>query len=238
MELWKELGIVTMRIATLFPLLLGVTLFMGRRSIGELPVFDFLIILALGSVIGADIANPQIEHLPTAFAIVMIGLLQKLVAALSIRFRTFGRWITFEPVIVIQDGKMMEENLRKQKYSVDNILHMLREHDIFNISAVTLAVLESNGKLSVLKNPAKTPVTPELLQLAAGEPDMAYPVILEGKFEQEAMEKLHVQQNWLVEHLQEQGLLPEDVFLATLDSKRKLTITRYQENIEPAPLRH
>lgn len=63
MELWKELGIVTMRIATLFPLLLGVTLFMGRRSIGELPVFDFLIILALGSVIGADIANPQIEHL-------------------------------------------------------------------------------------------------------------------------------------------------------------------------------
>lgn len=135
----------------------------------------------------------------------MIGLLQKLVAALSIRFRTFGRWITFEPVIVIQDGKMMEENLRKQKYSVDNILHMLREHDIFNISAVTLAVLESNGKLSVLKNPAKTPVTPELLQLAAGEPDMAYPVILEGKFEQEAMEKLHVQQNWLVEHLQEQA---------------------------------
>ncbi|MBJ6360953.1 DUF421 domain-containing protein [Paenibacillus sp. GCM10012307] len=238
MEIWKDLGIVALRIATLFPLLLCVTLFMGRRSVGKLPVFDFLIILALGSVVGADIANPQIKHLPTAFAIVMIGLLQKLVAALSIRYRTFGRWTTFEPVVVIQDGKIMEENLRKQKYSVDTILQMLREKDIFNISAVTLAVLESNGRLSVLKNPSKTPVTPELLQLPPGEPDVAYPVILEGKFEQEAMAKLHVQQDWLANRLQEQGVFPEDVFLATLDGKRKLTITRYQENIELSPLRH
>ncbi|MGV2685812.1 DUF421 domain-containing protein, partial [Clostridium perfringens] len=77
MELLKDLLLVLGRIYTIYPLLLGVTLFMGRRSIGELPVFDYIIILSLGSVIGADIADPKIEHIHTAFAIVVIGVLQK-----------------------------------------------------------------------------------------------------------------------------------------------------------------
>lgn len=113
MELLKDLLLVLGRIYTIYPLLLGVTLFMGRRSIGELPVFDYIIILSLGSVIGADIADPKIEHIHTAFAIVAIGVLQKIASVLHVKSRRIGKWITFEPMIVVKDGKFIYPNLKK-----------------------------------------------------------------------------------------------------------------------------
>lgn len=101
MELVKELLVVVGRIVTILPLMLGITFFMGKRSIGELPVFDFLIIITFGAVVGADIADPQIEHIHTAVAIVLIGTFQKVVSKLKIRYRKFGHLITFEPTVVI-----------------------------------------------------------------------------------------------------------------------------------------
>ncbi len=71
MELLKELVILLVRVITILPLLLLVTLIMGKRSIGELPVFDFLIFLSLGAVVGADIADADISHIHTAVAIIL-----------------------------------------------------------------------------------------------------------------------------------------------------------------------
>lgn len=113
MELLKDLLLVLGRIYTIYPLLLGVTLFMGRRSIAELPVFDYIIILSLGSVVGADIADPKIEHIHTAFAIIAIGLLQKLASILLVKSRRIGKWITFEPLIVVKDGQFIYPNMKK-----------------------------------------------------------------------------------------------------------------------------
>jgi uncharacterized membrane protein YcaP (DUF421 family) len=151
MEIVKELGLVLGRIVTIFPLMLFITLFMGRRSIGEMPVFDFLIILALGAVVGADIADPNIEHLPTAFAVLCIGFVQKIFSNWVLGARWFGKLVTFEPVIIIYDGKLIHRNLKKAKYSIYNILQMLREKNIFDIQDVYLAVLEGNGNLSILE---------------------------------------------------------------------------------------
>lgn len=91
MEIIKDLGLVAGRIITMIPLMLFVTLFMGRKAIGELPVFDFLVILILGALVGADIADPDIRHIPTAFAIVSIGIVQKIFSVGVLKFRWFHR---------------------------------------------------------------------------------------------------------------------------------------------------
>lgn len=86
-ELIHDNVIVLARIITIIPLMLAVTLFMGKRTIGEMPVFDFLIIVILGALVGADIADPEIEHLPTAIAIIAIGLFQKAIVKWKISNR-------------------------------------------------------------------------------------------------------------------------------------------------------
>ncbi len=136
------------RIFTILPLLLAVTLVMGKRSIGELPVFDFLVILTLGSVVGADIAEPKVNHLFTMFAVVAIASLQMFVSYLKIKNRKFGRLVTFEPTIVIYKGQFLVNNMQAIRYSIDNVLQMLREKDVFNVTDVELAIIEANGSSS------------------------------------------------------------------------------------------
>lgn len=238
MELIKDLLIVLGRIYTIYPLLLVVTLFMGRRSVGELPVFDYIIILSLGSVIGADIADPHIEHIPTIFAIVAIGVLQKVGSILLIKSRRFGKWITFEPIIVVKDGQFLHKNLKKARYSIDNILQMLREEQIFDISSVDMAVLEPNGALSVLKKMEKTTVTLEDLKLKRPDSGLSYAVIKEGQVQTMTLQKLELTRKWLENQLSWRGIQLDQVFFASLNDQMSLNITVYDKEIPVPPLYH
>lgn len=225
---------VAFRIITIFPLMLLMAHYMGKRSIGELPVFDFLVILALGAVVGADIADPKIEHIHTAVAIILIGLLQRAVSTLAIRVRKFGKMITFEPTVVVHNGNLVQDNLKKVRYSIDNILQMLREKDTFNVDEVELAVLEANGRLSVYKKPLKATVTVEDLGLIRKETGFAYPLILEGSVAKDVLSFMNKDISWLESKLQAQGVNISDVFFASINDDLEVKVSKtYSDHIPP-----
>lgn len=239
MNLAKDLLVVTGRILTILPLMLFVALYMGKRSIGELPVFDFLVIITLGSVVGADIADPNVPHIHTAVAIVLIGIFQKFVSKAVINHRKLGHLITFEPTIVIQDGKFIVKNLRKIRYSIDNILQMLREKDVFDISNVHLGIIEANGKLSILKEDIKATVTIEDLNLNKKAPSISYPVIVDGILYEDVLKKLKLNKHWLNQQLSNANVKNiEEVFFASVNDKMELHISlknfmKNKENLMP-----
>lgn len=225
-----DIFIVMGRIITILPLLLFMTIFMGKRAIGELPVFDFLIVITLGSVVGADIADPNVQHLPTAAAVVFIAILQRLVASLKISNRKIGKYITFEPTIVIQDGKILRKNLKKIRYSIDNILEALREKNIFDMSEVKTAVVEANGNVSVLKQPLKNTVTLEDINLTAKTASIAFPVIMEGRMYPGVLQKFNVDEIWLRHQLKVQGVEDvNNVFFASINEKLEIHISLKEE---------
>jgi uncharacterized membrane protein YcaP (DUF421 family) len=226
MELMKELLLVTGRILTIIPLMLLVALYMGKRSIGELPVFDFLVIITLGAVVGADIADPKIQHIHTAVAIVLIGLLQKIVSKAVIKHRKLGHLITFEPTIVIQEGILIYKNLKKLRYSVDNVMQMLREKDVFNLSEVHLGIIEANGRLSVLKKDCNSYVTLEDLNLSKKSPILSYPIIIDGTIHRDVLKKLHLSEQWLKDELAGINIeKTEEVLFASVNDKKELHIS-------------
>ncbi|MGG4490957.1 DUF421 domain-containing protein [Metabacillus idriensis] len=227
-ELVKDIGIVVFRIATILPLLLLFTLFMGKRSIGELPVFDFLAILTLGAVVGADIADPHIAHLPTVAAIVFIAVLQKSIAKWKVSNRKIEQLITFEPTVIIENGLLLSEPMKSIQYTIDNILGLLREQGIFNLTEVELAVIEGNGKLSVLKN----------MNSLSALPEPAFPLIAEGNVFDEVLEFFGVNRQWLLDELKKQHIQSfEDVFFASITKKKEIHIcTKQISSIENPPL--
>ncbi|MFZ4453270.1 DUF421 domain-containing protein [Salibacterium aidingense] len=235
-----ELFLVAGRIITILPLLLIMAIFMGKRAIGELPIFDFLIVLTLGSVVGADIADPDIQHLHTAVAVILIAVLQRLVAVLKMKKRTIGKFITFEPTIVIQNGIILRRSLKKIRYSVDNILEALREKDIFNVDDVETAIVEANGSLSVLKKPAKTGVTIEDAQLMKKSPAVAFPVIIEGVVHHPVLQKLQVDESWLENELAAQGIPDiDDIFFASINRQHELHISlKNEDTVQVPPIYH
>ncbi|ANS77341.1 hypothetical protein AWM70_19615 [Paenibacillus yonginensis] len=225
MDTVKDSLLVAGRIITIFPLMLIAGLFMGKRSIGELPVFDFLVILALGAVVGADIADPNINHIHTAVAIVLIALLQRGVSFLVIKSRKFGKLITFEPTIVINQGTFVVQNLKKVRYSIDNILQMLREKDVFHIADVEFAILEANGKLTVYKKESPSAPLPNHTRLPKPNKDVSYPLIVEGVVYEESLSYIHKERSWLDAQLQAKGLRQEDIFFASIDQEGQIYIS-------------
>lgn len=214
------------RIATILPLLLFIGIYMGKRSIGELPVFDFLVMLVLGSVVGADIADPEIDHIHTVVAMLAILLLQKLIIYLKLNYRKFGHLITFEPTVVIYKGELLPANLQRINYTIDNVLQMLREKDVFQMSDVELAIIEANGRMSVRLASEKTPATLKDFNLPAGKAEYEIPIILDGVIQEEALQQLKKDDEWLqkvlsAKHVKDQST----VFYAGVNTKGEVNLT-------------
>lgn len=237
METLKDLLLIAGRIVTIYPLMLIVGLFMGKRSLGELPVFDFLVILSLGSVVGADIAEPNINHVHIGIAIVLIGLLQRVVSILAIKSRRFGKLISFEPTIVIHQGNLLVKNLKHVRYSIDNILQMLREKDVFHLPDVELAILEANGKLTVYKNGPTSAPTLEDLGLAKRNCDLSYPLIVEGTVYKDTLSYIKKDAFWLESQLQAKGVCQDDIFYASVDDNGIIYVSD-KTVLNPPPIRH
>ena len=223
LEWIKEILVLYGRIITLVPLLLIVALLIGKRSISDLSVFDFLIIITLAAVAGADISNPDISHLNTTFAISTIGFIQRAISSLIIKNRRIAKWITFEPTVVIQNGTIVVGNLRRIRYSLDNILQMLREKDIFNVREVELATVEADGKLTVYKKANKSFVTIEDLGIKKNHEGISYPVIMEGKINSTVLNQLNLNEKWLKNQLQKKGINKLDsIFFASINDEHEL----------------
>jgi uncharacterized membrane protein YcaP (DUF421 family) len=225
-DLIKEFIVLFGRIITIIPLMLIITLYMGKRSIAELPVFDFLVIIILGAVVGADIADPEIPHIHTAVAIILIGILHRIVSKLKIKYRKFGHLITFDPTIVIQAGKFIVKNLSSIIYSIDNVLQMLREKDIFDISDVHLGIIEPTGNISVLKKVTKTEITIEDLNLSKYTSSFSYTVIMDGVVYNGVLKKLNLSEYWLKHQLTNLGVKSvSEIFYASVNTKNELHVS-------------
>lgn len=240
LEFMKDMFLIFGRIVTIIPLLLFTTLFMGKRAIGELPVFDFLIVIILGALVGADIADPNIKHFPTAIAIIAIGIFQRIVTKWKISNRKIGRLLTFEPTVVLQDGKFVFKNLKKIRYSIDNILQMLREKNIFDINDVETAIIEANGALSVLKKPQKNSVTLEDMNIIKPTSTISFPVIVEGTLYADVLRDVNLTEAWLKQELDNQGVNDlKEVFFASINRNLELHVSlKNEKNLAIPTIKH
>jgi len=236
-DLAKDSLLLVGRIGTIFPLLIIVGLFMGKRSLGELSVFDFLVIHSMGSVVGADIAQPSVNHILIAIAIVLIALLQRLVSLLTIKSRTIGKLISFEPTVVVHQGNIMVHNLKKVRYTIDNILQMLREKDIFHLADVELAVLEANGRLTVCKKSPQSAPTLEDLGLTRQQSNLFFPLIVEGNVSKNTLAYIRKDATWLDSQLRARGVSQDDIFYASVDDKGIIYIPD-TSLVNSPPIRH
>lgn len=221
--------IILLRIITIMPILLFSTLFiMGKRPIGELPVFDFLSLVVLGAIVGADIAEPNIPHLPTVFAIIILSVLQRFVSEMILKSKKFKKWVTFEPTVIIQDGQLVHKNIKKIKYSIDEVLMLLREKDIFDISKIAYAIIEASGKVSVLKKQGDEAITKQDMNIFPEKAKLPIAVVIEKELNRKNIERLQISEEALVKKLKENGFDGyKNLFFVSLDGNGNINISPY-----------
>jgi len=213
--------------------LLIFTRLLGKQQISQLTFFDYVLGIAVGSVAGSlttDLTSRAWTH--------WVGLVTWIAAVLvmqyvTLKWRYASKYINGEPAIVIMNGKIMESAMRKMRYRVSNLTQQLREKGAFDIAHVEFAVLETNGKLSVLKKPEYQPVTPKDMSITPSPAGINTELIYDGIVIDENLEKSNHDRQWLDSQLKmyEAGDASE-VFYASIDATGKLYVDKYEDHFK------
>ncbi|HHT62693.1 MAG: YetF domain-containing protein [Bacillota bacterium] len=209
---------------------------LGKQQISQLTFFDYVIGITVGSIAATMTIDLRIRFLPQLIGLTTWIGLALLLQVASLKSRKLSKIIDGEPVVIVHNGKILEDHLAKVRLKNAELLETLREKGVFNISDVEFAILESDGNVSVLKKSQRQPVTPEDLHLSTSYEGIPTELVVEGKIVRENLEELGQTEKWLLDELKKQGINNlGEVMYASLDTSGNLYVDRYEDNIKVPP---
>ena len=128
------------------------------------------------------------------------------------------------PTVIIEDGVLLEESLKKVKYDINDFLEQCREQGYFDISEIAYAVMESSGKISILPKSENKVITRKDMKIKGDRTGLVANVIIDGKIMQENLKAMKKDEKWLLKKVKDQGKNIESILLATLDTNNKFLI--------------
>ena len=197
----------------------------GHKQVAQLEFFDYITGITIGSI-AAELATTLDKPWwkPTIAMIVFGGV----TVALSVFTRKFPRsrkFINGTPTIVMNDGKLYRENMKKAKLELSEFLLLCRQEGYFQLGDIQTAVYEYNGKLSVLPVSTKRPLQPEDMDLAPEPEHIATEVIMDGRIIGGNLKRRGLNEMWLTKALKEQGYkAAEEIFLGICGEDNRLTL--------------
>jgi uncharacterized membrane protein YcaP (DUF421 family) len=217
-------------------LLFITTKVLGKKQISELSFFEYVAGITIGSIAGEVVTGLERSMTHGAVAIVAFGLVTYLVNFLSIKSKKFSDFAEGKSTVVIKDGKILENNLKKEKYTLDELSALLRQKDIFRVADVEFAVLEPRGNLSTLLKRENRPLTPKDLQMKMPNEKEPQTVIMDGNIIDESLRCAGKGRGWLYTELEKLDVTLDNVFIGQVDSYGELTVDLYDDKIQvPAP---
>jgi len=225
-------GEVLFRTATSFVALLVLTRLLGKKQVGQLTFFNYVTGITLGSTTAEIIVSRQITLLQGISSLVLWSLLAFIVALIGLHSVKGREILDGQPTILIKQGKILENALAKQHLNIDDLSMLLRNKDVFSPEDVEFAILEPDGKLSVLKKEELLPATKKDIQ-ATITPVQTIPteLIVDGKIVERNLIKMDVSVAWLNQQLKKASIHSLDqVFYAELQLDGTLYIDKYQDS--------
>ena len=216
--------------------LIFMTRLLGKKQISEISFFEYVSGITIGSIAGEVILGLDGNMWHGVLAIGIFSGITLLVDILSLKSKKLRDIVDGKGTIIIKDGKIMEDNLKKQKYSLDDLGSLLRQKDVFNIADVEFAMLEPKGDLSILLKKENRPLTSKDLQMKVANDKVPQTIIMDGSIMNDAMSAAGKDRHWLHMELDKLGVTIENVFMAQVDSYGDLTVDLYDDKIKvPSP---
>lgn len=212
--------------------ILFITRLLGRQQISQLTLYEYINGITFGSIaatLATDINQKTFHHL---IGLILFGLLTGLVSIVSLKKRSIRKIIDGEPIVVIEKGKILEKNLKRARYSMDEFNELLRQKDCFSPDEVEYALLEINGDLSIIKRQDKRNVTLGDLSLIGSVDSVPTEIIIGGHIIYENLKKRKLSGRDLLNNLKMYGVSRiEDVVYATVDINGKFYVDKYDDHL-------
>lgn len=226
-----ELIVIVIRSLISFIVFLLLTRLMGKRQVSQLTFFDYIVGITIGSIAAEMSFDQNVRIINGITSLLIWGLIPFILAIISLKSRTFQQLIDGKPTIIIKNGEILEKSMKKVFLSIEELMLLLREKNIFKISDVEIAILETNGQLSVLKKTSQQPVTPQMLKMVLKQEKAPTLLIVDGQILYKNLATLGYTEEWLMKEIRKQGATNTDeVFLAQVSSDGELFVDLYEDH--------
>jgi uncharacterized membrane protein YcaP (DUF421 family) len=209
--------------------LLTFTRIMGRKQISQLTFFDYIVGITIGSIAGVVALDKNIQIIDGLLSIGIWSLLTIVISEITLRNITLRLLIDSEPLLIIDKGTVIYKNMKKARYNMGDLLMQLRNKDVFNITDVEIAILEPDGKLSILKKSEFNIVTAGDMNIQNPRAGMMVDLILDGNILFSHLSEIQKDENWLMSQLKAKKIKNiKDVIFAGIPADGQIYIvTKY-----------
>ena len=190
---------VTFRTIFFYFFIIVVFRLMGKREIGELSLMDLVVSLLIAELVAISIANYDESMLLTIIPIAILLVFEIIFGVLSVKSEKFRILVDGKPSLIINKGKINKTEMKKQRYSLDDLMLELRNNNIEDLTQVKFAILENNGRLNLYKNDTS---------------DIPFPLILDGCVQKDTLNYINKYLDLLIDNLDNKNLNIEDIFYA------------------------
>ena len=195
---------------------------MGKRQISDMQPSELVVTLVVSDIASLPMQNTSQPLLP----VMVLVALEILTSVIMMKSRRFRRLVCGNPVVVIEDGKLLQGQLRRLRMTTEDLFAQLRQQNIFSLADVQYCIVETNGMVSVLEKPQHWIPDAEEMGVAIEDNKLETVVISDGKLLRDGMELCQTDSEQVKRLLEESGVRAEEVFLMTLDGKGNYQIVR------------
>ena len=204
-----------LRTVVLYIILIAVVRFMGKRQIGQMEPSEFVVAMLIADLIAIPMQNSGIALYYGIIPVLTVLGLELLLSGLSMKSLRFRRLLCGKPVILIENGKILRQALKKTRVTLDELMGHLREKDVLDPRAVQYAILETNGSLSVFPFPKERPATAREAGIRARKQSLPITLVSDGRLMKENLALLEKDEGWVRQLLKEKDARVEDTWLLT-----------------------
>lgn len=223
----QEVIEVALRSGFAFLTLLALTRLMGKTEISQLTFFDYVVGISVGTLAASISIDLNKSMAIGITALVVWSALKIGSGILTLKSIPARKLLEGEPTVVIKNGKLMEEAMARSRYNFDSLQAQLRNNKVFDLSQVEEAVLETNGKLSVLLKSQHQPVTPTDMKISTKYKGMPQVLVVDGNLAKNRLDEIGLSEEWLYEQLANQGVNDlSEVMVAQLNTSGELYIDK------------
>ena len=217
------------RAIVLYLIVLVVMRLMGKREIGQLQPFELAIsimIADLASIPMTEIGIPIFNGIVPILGLLVMHLILSLINLKSLKAREI---ICGKPSILIYRGKINEKELKKERFTINDLEERLRGNNVVNLGDVEYAILETSGQVTVIQKPEKRNTIPEDFNIVPEYEGIPYDLVVDGKVMNKNLKAIGKNYNWLKKQVEKFDIKPEEALVVTIDGKGQIFCQKKEE---------
>ena len=207
------------RTLILYLVLIAVIRLMGKRQIGQLEPAEFVVTMLVANLAAIPMQDGAIPLYSGLVPILTVLALELVLSALSLKSLKLRRLLCGKPVILIENGQLLQQNLRKTRITLDELTGHLREKDVLDIRSVQYAILETNGNLSVFPYPQQRPANAQEAGITPQKQSLPITIISDGQVIKDNLKIAGKDMQWVVKQLHKQQSSLENTWMLTVDGQ-------------------